>query len=305
MGRPVAIVGANGQLGADLMRLWPADPAGAGPRALTHADIEVSEIESVRAALFPLAPGVVVNTSACHRVDDIEAAPGCAFRVNVLGPRNLAVVCRQLDAVLVHLSTDYVFSGRKGGPYYESDPVDPINMYGISKAAGEMAVRSLWRRHFIVRTSGLYGAAGPSGKGSNFVELMLRLARSGKPIRVVDDQTLTPTPTASLARQIASLCRLGHYGTYHATCQGACSWFEFAAAIFELAGLAPDLGRQSTSQSGAVAARPSFSVLENRNLAMLGIDRMPPWRHALQEYLEAGRSPDARREASLAGRSHS
>ncbi len=296
MSRLVVVIGSNGQLGSDLMRLWPVNPAGPSLRGFTHAEIEISDAASVQAALMPLSPGVVVNTAACHRVDDIEAAPGRAFEVNVLGPRNLAEACRALDAVLVHISTDYVFSGKKGAPYWECDPVDPVNMYGISKAAGEMAIRSLWPRHFIVRTSGLYGAAGPSGKGSNFIELMLRLARSGKPIRVVDDQTLTPTPTASLAPQIALLCGQGHYGTYHATCQGSCSWFDFAAAIFGLAGLTPDLGRQSTRQSGARAARPSFSVLENRNLALLGIDRMPPWRRALEEYLETRRSRAESRE---------
>ncbi len=287
MGRPVVVIGANGQLGSDLMKVWPERPGIPGSLGLKHADIEVADLASVRAALAPLCPAVVVNTSAFHRVDDIEAEPERAFRINAMGPRNLAVVCRELDAVLVHVSTDYVFSGRKGSPYMESDRVDPINMYGVTKAAGEMAIRALWQKHFIVRTSGLYGLAGPSGKGSNFVELMLRLAGSGKPIRVVDDQRLTPTPTAALASQIAALCGSTAYGTYHATCQGGCTWFQFAAAIFEMCGVKPEFVPQTTAQSGAVATRPSFSVLENRNLGLLGIDRMPHWRDGLRQYLDS------------------
>jgi dTDP-4-dehydrorhamnose reductase len=295
MSRPIVIIGANGQLGSDLMRVWPAVPGAGELRGLTHGEIEVTNLESVRAALLPIRPGLVVNTSAFHRVDEIEAAPERAFAVNAAGPRNLVFVCREVDAVFIHVSTDYVFSGQKDTPYVESDPVAPINMYGISKAAGEMAIRSLWPRHFIVRSSGLYGVAGPSGKGSNFVDLMLRLAREGKSIRVVDDQVLTPTPTHCLAAQMVALSRRDEYGTYHATCQGQCSWFEFAGAIFTLAGLSPDLGSQATSQSGAIAARPARSVLENRNLGLLGIDCMPSWRTGLEQYLNirnisAGRS---------------
>jgi dTDP-4-dehydrorhamnose reductase len=297
MDRPLAVIGANGQLGSDLMRLWPGNGVEYRLCGLTHADVEVTDIASLRSALSPLSPRIVINTSAFHRVDDIESDPERAFRINTLGARNLAVVCRELDAVLVHLSTDYVFSGRKGSPYTEADPVDPVNLYGVSKVAGELAIRAVWGRHFIVRSSGLYGLAGPSGKGSNFVELMLRLAESGKPIRVVNDQTLTPTPTAALAQQIAALCGCTEYGTYHATCQGGCTWFEFARAIFETAGVAPDLSPQSTAQSGAKATRPSFSVLQNRNLVLEGIDLLPHWRVGLQQYIEA--RPQAIAAASL------
>jgi dTDP-4-dehydrorhamnose reductase len=295
MSRTVVIVGANGQLGFDLLRLWPEVVPGEEPVGLTHADIEVADPDSVRPALMRLGPQVVVNTSAYHKVDVVEGTPERAFAVNAAGARNLAAVCRDLGAVLVHLSTDYVFSGKKGTPYLEDDPVDPVNVYGVSKAAGEMLIRYLWPKHFIIRSSGLYGVAGPSGKGSNFVELMLRLAHSGKPIRVVDDQVLTPTPTHSLARQIAALSTSGRFGTYHATSQGECSWYEFAQAIFELSGLAPVLSPQTTAQSGALALRPSRSVLENHNLALLGDDRMPPWRAGLKQYLDTRTAvPDPR-----------
>jgi dTDP-4-dehydrorhamnose reductase len=196
------------------------------------------------------------------------------------------LVCRDLNVPLVHLSTDYVFSGSKKSPYVESDPVNPVNVYGVSKAAGEMLLRSLWHRHFIIRTSGLYGKAGSSGKGGNFVELMLRLAGEGRPIRVVNDQTLTPTSTWALGIQLGTLIETDANGTYHVTCQGECSWYDFAAEIFKRAGLNPDLGPQSTAQSGTRVRRPQYSVLENLNLQRLGIDRMPHWKDGLQHYLD-------------------
>jgi dTDP-4-dehydrorhamnose reductase len=285
MSRPVLIIGSTGQLGSDLLHLWSVQPE-ERIVGLTHADIEVTSIDSVRSKLEAIQPKIVVNTSAYHKVDEVESNPEKAFSVNTIGPRNLALVCREIDSVLMHLSTDYVFSGSKGSPYLESDPVDPVNVYGISKAAGEMFVRSLWTKHFLIRTSGLYGMSGPSGKGTNFIELMLRLAREGKPIKVVNDQVLSPTPTHSLAEQILALSRTGAYGTYHATSQGQCSWHEFARAIFDLSGLSPQLSPQTTAQSGAKAIRPSFSVLDNRNLATLGIDCMPEWRVGLRTYLD-------------------
>lgn len=280
----VVIIGANGQLAQDIapvLKEKAHEVAG-----LTHAHIEVAELDSVRDALTPARPDVVINTSAYHKVDVVEDEPDRAFAVNATGPRNLVLVCRELDAPLVHLSTDYVFSGSKGSPYVEEDAVAPVNLYGVSKAAGEMAVRYLWPRHWIVRTSGLYGVAGSSGKGGNFVETMLRLAQEGKPIKVVNDQTLTPTSTRSLARQIASLIETDAYGTYHATCQGACTWYDFAAEIFSAAGLAPELSTQTTVESGARAIRPTWSVLENAALKSLKLDLMPDWQDALRAYLQ-------------------
>ena len=289
----IALIGANGQLAQDLAPVL--EESGHQVTGLTHAQtrlpepcggqVEVADLDSVRAALVPMRPELVINTSAYHKVDEVEENPGKAFAVNAVGPRNLALACRDMDAVLVHMSTDYVFSGRKGTPYVEDDPVDPVNIYGVSKAAGEMIIRYLWPKHFIVRVSGLYGKAGSSGKGGNFVETMLRLAREGKPIKVVNDQTLTPTSTVAAARQIAVLIATDAYGIYHATCQGECTWYEFAAEIFRAAGVEVDLSPQTTAQSGAIAIRPTYSVLWNQRLKMLGKDVMPAWQDALMSYL--------------------
>jgi dTDP-4-dehydrorhamnose reductase len=296
MSRRVVLVGGSGQLAHDLRRQWTASRASEELVPLSHANVEVADLESVRSALRLLKPDLVINTSAYHKVDVVEDDPEGAFAVNAVGPRNLALACRELDAALVHLSTDYVFSGRSDRPYVETDPVDPLNVYGVSKAAGEMLVRHLLPRHFIVRSSGLYGQAGSSGKGGNFVETMLRLAAEDRPIRVVSDQVLTPTGTPFLAAQVAELSATDRYGTYHATCQGECSWHDFAAAIFELAGVTPVLQRQSTAESGARALRPPYSVLENRALEAIGLDRMPPWRESLRAYLEARTRPLPARE---------
>jgi len=279
----VVIIGANGQLAHDLA---PAlAEAGHEVVGLTHAQVEVADLDSVRSALRAAEPELVINTSAYHKVDEVEDNPTHAFEVNATGPRSLAIACTEAHAVLVHLSTDYVFSGRKRRPYVESDAVDPVNIYGVSKAGGEMILRYLWPRHFIVRSSGLYGLAGSSGKGGNFVETMLRLAREGKSIKVVNDQTLTPTSTRALAGQIVALVGTEAFGTYHATCQGECSWYDFAVEIFRFSGVNADLSAQSTPESGARAKRPAYSVLDNAALKSIRLDLMPGWQDALKEYL--------------------
>jgi dTDP-4-dehydrorhamnose reductase len=281
----VVLVGSNGQLAHDLVQAWAEVHPGDELVGLTHAQVEVADLDSVRTALRPLRPQVVVNTAAYHKVDVVEGDPSRAFAVNATGPMNLALVCRELDAVLIHLSSDYVFSGSLKRPHREQDPVDPVNVYGVSKAAGEMLVRYLWPRHHVVRSSGLYGVAGSSGKGGNFVELMLRLAGEGKPIRVVDDQVLTPTSTRALARQLVTLVDSGRFGLYHATCQGECSWYRFTQEILRQSGVAASLQPQTTEESGAAAKRPRYSVLDNHNLRQLGLDRMPAWQDALAAYL--------------------
>jgi dTDP-4-dehydrorhamnose reductase len=278
----IVLIGANGQLGSDLAPVLSGEEL----TCLTHADLEITDAARVQAALASYRPDVVINTSAFHRVDDCERNPEQAFAVNVFGVRNLALACRDQAATLVHLSTDYVFDGRKGLPYVETDTPSPINAYGISKLTGECFVRCLLDRYFIIRTTGLYGKAGSSGKGGNFVELMLRLAGEGKPIRVVDDQCLTPTYTVDLALKIGELIATNRYGLYHITSGGQCSWFDFAQEIFRQVGVSPALAPQTTSQSGAFARRPACSVLDHAMLRQSGFAEMRPGPEALAAYLE-------------------
>ncbi|MBO0730396.1 MAG: dTDP-4-dehydrorhamnose reductase [Acidimicrobiaceae bacterium] len=285
--RTVVIVGAAGQLGRDLVDVWRRERPEDRLAELAHADLEIADLASVRQALLSVGPQLVLNAAAYNLVDRAEEDSRTAFEANAIGPRNLALAAQELGAVLVHVSSDYVFSGTAHQPYIEGDPVDPRSVYGVSKAAGEMLVRATTPRHFVVRTSGLYGQAGSGGKGGNFVDTMLRLAEAGQPIRVVDDQVLTPTCSVDLAMQILRLAATDAYGTYHATCQGQCSWYAFAAEIFHLAGLNPLLQPQTTPEAGRPAARPPYSVLDNRGLRELGIDLMPDWQDALGRYLSA------------------
>jgi len=280
----IAIVGANGQLGNDLVKvLRPLHDL----TPLTRADVQVTSPESVEAMLRTHQPELVMNMAAFHKVDVCEDEVEPAFAVNAYGVRTLALACRAHKAVLLHMSTDYVFGGDKtrSTPYVETDTPAPINAYGISKLAGELFVQYLMDRYYILRVCGLYGVAGSAGKGGNFVELMLRLAREGKPIKVVDDQRLTPTYTVDVAHQIAALIETRRYGLYHATSQGDCTWYEFAAEIFRQSGLSPDLGRARTGDFGEKATRPAYSVMENKALQAIGLDQMRLWQEALAAYL--------------------
>ncbi len=282
----VLIIGSNGQLGSDLMEVLQDEEV----IPLTHQDVDICEPVGVLTTLRHHQPTVVINTAAYHKVDACEENAKQAFSVNTFGVRNLALACRECDCTLLHMSTDYVFDGRKETAYLETDSPNPINVYGISKLAGEHFVRYLLDTHVIVRTSGLFGVAGSSGKGGNFVELMLRLAREGRDIRVVDDQVLSPTYTLDLAHQIKALIQAEHYGLYHATSHGCCSWYEFTAKIFELAGLSPSLSPQSTAESGARATRPVRSELGNEALQRIELDQMRSWEEGLAAYMEARRA---------------
>jgi dTDP-4-dehydrorhamnose reductase len=187
---------------------------------------------------------------------------------------------------LVHFSTDYVFDGQHDLPYTESDLPRPQNVYGVSKLAGEGLVALTWERSFVVRTCGLYGVAGSSGKGGNFVETMLKKAGEGNIVKVVRDQVLTPTFTRDLANVVPELIRTNSYGLYHISAEGQCSWYEFAAKVFELQGLKVDLKPVSTSEFPSPVRRPPYSVLSKQKLHAIGI-HMPQWQEGLKRYLEA------------------
>jgi dTDP-4-dehydrorhamnose reductase len=278
----IVVLGATGQLGTDLLKTlidWDLIP-------LSHSDLDVCDFIYTRKVLSDARPDIVINTVAFTRVDDCEEEVSKAFWVNAFAVRNLAEVCADLDCTLMHISTDYVFGGEKRTPYTEDDTPNPLNVYGVSKLAGEYFVRNICPKHFIIRTSGLYGVAGSSGKGGNFVETMIRLAKERKPIRVVTDQVLTPTYTRDLAEKIKELLQTGAYGLYHITNSGHCSWYEFAAKIFELLGLKPDFGPTTSVGFGAKARRPAYSVLAHERLKRLGLDDLRPWPEALEAYLK-------------------
>ncbi len=284
----VLITGSDGQLGTDLCRVLQDIEV----ISLTHADLEITDMNSVKTAFTKHRPDVVINTAANVRVDDCETEQDNAFLANVLGARNVAVVAQELRAKLFHLSTDYVFGGESEpgtAPYTEFDTPTPLNLYGKSKLAGENLVRHLCTKHFIVRTSGLFGLAGASGKGGNFVETMLRLAQERGELRVVNDQVFSPTYTRDLARKIAQLITTEYYGIFHITNRGSCSWYEFAKEILRLAELETPVVPITSDQYPQKARRPSFSVLDNYHLRLLGMNDMKPWREALKDYMREKR----------------
>lgn len=274
------LLGAGGQLAFDLQRVlsdWDIIP-------LTHDQLDICDYQQVEEKLSSISPDMLINTAAFVRVDDCEIQVEKAFQVNAFAVRHLAQVCVDLDCALTHISTDYVFDGCKPTPYTENDLPSPLNVYGVSKLAGEYFVRNYCPKHFVVRSSGLYGLAGSSGKGGNFVETMIRLAYAGKPIRVVDDQVLTPTYTKDLAKKIRELVQTKFYGLYHVTNAGECSWFQFAVEIFNLLGIKPDLEPIKTRHYNAKARRPKHTTMSSQGIRRIGLECLRSWREALTEY---------------------
>ncbi len=282
----IAILGANGQLGRDLSK----HPGVHEVIGFTREHFDVADHAKTRSALLDVRPDIVINTTAYHRVDDCESKPELAYSINVLATLNLVRVANELSAKLVHFSTDYVFDGNASVPYTEASSPMPLSVYGNSKLAGEYIVRSTAKRHLLIRTCGLYGVAGSRGKGGNFVETMLAKARAGERIRVVADQVLTPTYTADLARQVYTMIDSDSFGLFHVTNEGACSWYEFAQAVFELAGIPAALSPTTSDLYLTPATRPKYSVLENARLKELEMNRMPPWRESLAAYLKEKKS---------------
>jgi len=277
----IAIIGADGQLGSDLVRtlheykIFP----------LYYPAFDITQPDQARETLSRLKAEIVINTAAYHRVDECEDNPQKAFQVNSIAVRDLALICQDLDSVLVHFSTDYVFDGKKRSPYTEEDQPNPLSVYAISKLAGEFLIQTTLDKYFIIRTCGLYGEAGCWGKGLNFIDTLIALEKEGKPLKVVDDQRVTPTAAAELAERVEELIRKGHYGLYHLTNEGECTWYEFAQAIFSILGKKPILIPVDSKGWGAKAERPPYSVLENKKAREIGLTIFSPWKEALKRYL--------------------
>jgi dTDP-4-dehydrorhamnose reductase len=291
----VAVIGANGQLGTDVVAEFHRSGDEVVP--LARVDLDISALDSTRRLLGEIRPSVIVNTAAMHHVENCEKDPLRAYAVNGIGARHLAIVACELEAKLLHISTDYVFDGCKRQPYVESDPVAPLNVYGNTKLAGEAFIRASMEKYFILRTSALYGKSPCRAKGGrNFVDLMLKLAGERDELRVVDDEVVSPTSTIELAKQAALLVRSNHFGLYHATAEGSCSWHDFAKKIFEIAKARVNLKIASPNEFPAKVPRPKYSVLENRGLKCLGLNSFRSWEEGLRSYLSRD-SPQARPES--------
>ncbi len=278
----IALFGADGQLGMDLQKALSAHRV----EALTYQDLDILDRPRVAEKLAAVAPAWVINAAAYTNVDWCESNDLKAFQVNAVGVRHIAECSSPRDSRLIQISTDYVFDGRKSEPYIESDAPGPLNVYGITKLAGEYYAMSGHPKCYVVRTSGLYGTHACWGKRRNFVDTMLALAAEKDEIRVVCDEVLTPTFTEDLAEQIRVLIESEPPpGIYHATNAGECSWFEFAKTVFDLAGKTVRLEKTTAAEWKAPARRPAYSVLENAGLKREALDAMPHWKDALARYL--------------------
>lgn len=280
----LAIIGADGQLGCDIMLAL----RNIQPVALTEKEIDITNNEQVKSVLSSIRPDFVINAAALTDVDRCEMEERLAFAVNALGAKHVAQSCDANGATLLHISTDYVFNGRKRTPYKENDTPAPINVYGATKRAGEIYVQTACRSHYIVRTSGLYGTAPCIGKdGKNFVDTMLALAAERDLVKVVSDEVLTPTFTEDLALQLRVFIDGSlPFGIYHATNEGKCSWHEFAKTIFEMTNNSVRVDKIGSEEWGSPAKRPAYSVLENAKLLKHLRCTMPHWGDALERYLQ-------------------
>lgn len=285
--KKVALIGANGQLGTDIRKVFSSDnffkivP-------LTRSEIDVVNKDNLKSVLEKINPDIIINTAAYHRVDEVEDNPEKAFLVNATAEKNLAELCQNNKWGLVFISTDYVFGldKKRKEPYIETDAPGPINLYGVSKLAGEYLTRFICQKHFVIRLCGLFGVVGSLGKGGNFVETMIRLGKGKGEVKVVNDQILTPTYTKNIAENLKELLKSDYYGLYHMTSEGQCSWWEFTQEIFKLLKMKVKCNPVTSDVFKTRAKRPAYSVLENYNLKKLGLNKMRDWKENLKFYLK-------------------
>jgi dTDP-4-dehydrorhamnose reductase len=292
----ILITGAKGQLGNELKSLLATGQAEIGPVPTAYHNaqvlywdtdtLDITDAQAVAQALVDNPVDLIINCAALTNVDACETQRELAYAVNAEGPRNLARAAQVTGATLVQISTDYVFAGNDPTPRVETDPGNPQSVYGASKLLGEQYVAQECERHFIVRTAWLYGSV-----GTNFVKTILRLARENGAIKVVDDQFGSPTSANDLAYVLLKLALTQDFGIYHCTNNGSCSWFEFASAIVDGAGIPCKKSPCTTAEFPRPAHRPAFSVLDNAHLRATIGDPMRPWQDALAPYLAKGLLP--------------
>jgi dTDP-4-dehydrorhamnose reductase len=284
MSSKVLILGSGGQLGVELFREF--SNRGYPVTGFQRNELDITDAAAVERTVAMLDPGIVVNAAAYNQVDVAEKEPLAAYQVNALAVRNLAVACRQIDALLVHFSTDYVFDGTKGSPYVETDATHPLGAYAVSKLGGELYAQAYLDHPLIVRTSGVFGPGGLNTARGNFIELMLRLAKSGQTIRVVEDHVASPTYAPVLAARTADLVEKKARGVFHIGGGTPVSWFEYARTIFRLAGVDPELRPTNEREYRTAARRPKYSALSNAKMESLGIEPFPSMETAIKSYLQ-------------------
>ncbi|WP_219839164.1 dTDP-4-dehydrorhamnose reductase [Paenibacillus sp. R14(2021)] len=279
----ILVTGANGQLGQEIVRL--TNKPGIHIIGLGRDKLDITNAAQCREVFAINRPDVVIHTAAYTAVDEAESDPDEAFRINAEGTRNVALAAEETGAKFCYVSTDYVFDGTSTRPYKEDDSPNPQTVYGKSKLAGEREVQTLSTRHFIVRTSWVFGKY-----GGNFVKTILKLAEDRDQLKVVSDQFGSPTYTLDLAVFLVGLVQTEHFGIFHASNRGACTWFDFAHAILQESGnTRVKLEACSTAEFPRPAARPAYSVMRHAAIERYDLNDLRPWREALIDYLGEGR----------------
>lgn len=274
----VFVTGASGQLGYDVC--LELERRGIAHKGVSSKELDIRDGAAVKCELEEYNPDVVVHCAAYTKVDRAEDEPELCAAINAEGTRNIAEVCAQIRAKLLYISTDYVFPGTGERFYEPDDPTGPLSVYGRTKLEGEMAVKELLKRYYIVRISWVFGL-----NGNNFVKTMLRLSETNDTVRVVADQVGSPTYTADLAPLLCDMIETEKYGTYHATNEGVCSWADFAEEIFRQAGKKTKVQRISTAEYPTRAVRPLNSRMSKKKLIQQGFKPLPGWREAVKNYL--------------------
>ena len=276
----VLVTGVKGQLGSDIaaeLKLRAEECIGAD-----IADFDITDRGATVGTIKKYMPDCVIHCAAFTDVNGAEEKRGLCERINVLGTENVALACNEADAKLIYISTDYVFNGEGMRPYEPNDERNPINFYGMTKSLGEDKVRSICPKHFIVRTSWVFGK-----NGTNFVKTMLRLGEQMEGLTVVDDQIGSPTYTPDLARLLCDMAATERYGTYHATNEGFCSWYDFAKKIMEFSGIGCIVKPIASKDYPSPAKRPQNSRLSKEKLVQNGFYKLPPWEDALKRFIKA------------------
>lgn len=289
--KKIMITGCNGQLGRALNRLYEREQ----DITLLNTDVfpgenivplDITDVDAVLSFVRERRPDAIINCAAHTNVDKCETDIDNAYKINAVGPRNLSIAAAETGARLMHISTDYVFPGTENRPLTEFDAVGPTSMYGKTKLAGEEFVREFSEKHFIIRTAWLYG------DGKNFVKTMLRLAEDHREVNVVKDQFGTPTSAAELAKAVKYLLPTENYGLFHGTCEGSCSWADFAAEIFRLAGKDTKVNYITTEEFASPTKRPAYSILDNYMLRLTTDFTFAPWQDAIEEYMRTERQTE-------------
>lgn len=293
----IFVTGVNGQLGHDVMNeIHKRGMEGVGSDitqsyagmadetavcSMPYVQMDITDADAVDRILGGVRPEAVIHCAAYTAVDAAEENEALCRRVNADGPRNIAAVCRKLDIKMIYISTDYVFDGTGEKPWEPDDKQAPVSVYGRTKYEGELAVQAQLEKYFIVRIAWVFGT-----NGKNFVKTMLALSEKYDTLRVVNDQFGSPTYTFDLSKLLVDMILTEKYGIYHATNEGICSWYDFACAIFETAGIRMNVIPVTTAEYGAKAARPANSRMSKEKLTANGFEKLPDWQDALKRYLQ-------------------